>query len=157
MGFDVKGFFNTKIKKASAAKVEDPSNLPAEAKLAACAILLEVASIDGEFAEVELAELAMSLENYFGFSRNELKELLAHADQKLRDASDIGEFADLINKHFALEHKYALMVLVWQVIMADGKLEKQEERFAAQIRERLQLTDELTQRAREEARALYGQ
>jgi len=152
----IKKFFDEKFKKGlkKAEPLIDYSNVPKEAQRAACAILIELCCIDGEFLHSELKELANQLQKKFGLSREELSELVDLADQELKASEDLGQFASLINQHLNEEQKYGLMVLVWQIIFADGKLEKKELRFAKQIMSRFQVSEEVMQAAKEEAAKL---
>ncbi len=147
---NVKKFFDDKIKGLKNAPI-DYSNAPTEVKLAVCAILIELASIDGEFLHTELKELAQTLEKRFKLSREELAQIVDMADAELKSTEGIGQFTDLINQHFDERQKYGVLVMVWQVVLADGKLEKKEERFAKQVLSRLKLTEEMAERAKAEA------
>lgn len=146
----VKKFFEDKIKGLKNTPI-DYTDAAVEAKRAVCAILMELASIDGEFLHTELKELANSLQEKFNLSKEELAHLVDMADAEIKASENVGQFTDLVNKHFNEAQKYGVMVMVWQVIMADGKLEKKEERFAKQMMSRLQLSQELMDKAREEA------
>lgn len=129
----------------------DLSALSNDQLLASCAVLLEVASVDGDFAEVELKQLVELLAAKFGLSNDRLSELLSEADMQLQTSDDIGQFTELIQVQLSREQKCALMVILWQVIFADGRLETREERFARQINLRLKLSNSDFQLAREEA------
>ena len=148
----IRDFFNQKIASLKQEEFPDPLTVPAQAKMAACAILLEMACIDGEFAHKELKELALSLQKTFDLSKDQLYGLVELADQELKRSEDIGQFAALVNEHFSAAQKEQLLVLVWQVVMADGKLEKKEERFAKQIMNRLQMSEEALDRAKQRAK-----
>jgi len=152
MAFSFKKLFGSKKSKSNkAVERRKLSAVPEEAKRAACSILLEVASIDGEFEQLELKELAKAFQTRFELPDGELFDILTLANEDLKHADDIGQFTDCINKHFSQEEKYDLMVLLWQVIFADGILAKQEERFAKQIMNRLDLPQVLALKARDEA------
>jgi uncharacterized tellurite resistance protein B-like protein len=136
-------------------EIEDPAALSVPVKRAICAILLEVASVDGEFAEKELLALVKLLEQHLHIPNAELLTLLEEADDALRNAHDIGQFAKVLADVLTDGQKFLLMMMIWKVIHTDGRTEINEERLAKNLKNALNLRDDLYDHAHAEARAEF--
>ncbi len=100
--------------------VEDPLHL------AACALLVELARADGEFSEVERAHIADILVREFQVTPQGARELMAAADESLREAVDLHQFTAVINAHYGVTERTALAEMLWRVVDADGVLSQHE-------------------------------
>ena len=110
---------------------------------------LMVISKDGDFDPKETKTVFDSLEAAFGISNNEALEVLKQAEKARESFHDkIDYFMKMINEHYSDEQKIQLLSMAWSVVIADGRIEKHEERFATQLRCRLQLDEEQAERAR---------
>ena len=121
-----------------------------ELKVAAGVILLHVAGADDDYAPEEVHATFRSLEKAFDTDEDAVYGLLQEAD-KLRECKDkIDGFIDIINENFDDSQKKTLFGMLWQVVIADGKVDKFEKRYANQIQARLKLSDELVAQAKKE-------
>jgi uncharacterized tellurite resistance protein B-like protein len=105
-----------------------PASSPAEdpLRLAACALLVELARADGEFSEVERAHIAEILVNEFGVTSLGARELMTAADESLREAVDLHQFTAVINARYGVAERESLAELLWCVVDADGVLSQHE-------------------------------
>ncbi len=103
-----------------ASPAEDPL------RLAACALLVELARADGEFSEVERAHIADILVSEFQLTELGARELMTAADESLREAVDLHQFAAIINARYTLAERGELAELLWRVVDADGVLSQHE-------------------------------
>jgi uncharacterized tellurite resistance protein B-like protein len=116
------------------ASVVDPavgdasSSLPAAdpLRLAACALLVELARADGEFSEVERAHIGDILVREFQVTPPGARELMTAADESLREAVDLHQFTAVINARYGVAERGGLAELLWGVVDADGVLSQHE-------------------------------
>ena len=98
-----------------------------ETTLAVCALLIEMAAIDGEFSDVERDRIVTVLKTEFHLSEGDLQKLFDHAAAEARTSTGHWQFTSLISEHYAREDKVRVVELLWRVIYADGTVEKHEE------------------------------
>jgi len=95
-------------------------------RLAACALLVELARADGEFSEVERAHIAEILVREFQVTPPGARELMTAADESLREAVDLHQFTAVINARYGVTERAALAELLWSVVDSDGVLSQHE-------------------------------
>jgi uncharacterized tellurite resistance protein B-like protein len=108
-------------------------------QVATCALLLEVAHSDGQYAAVEARIVHDLLAGIFALPAETIAELVDFARDHQQNSTDLFQFAREINAHFSLEEKLAIMEGVWRVIYADGTLDKFEDSIARQLATLLRL------------------
>lgn len=110
------------------ARGDAPTPAPAEdpLRLAACALLVELARADGEFSEVERAHIAEILVREFQVTPPAARELMTAADASLREAVDLHQFTAVINARYGVTERAALAELLWSVVDSDGVLSQHE-------------------------------
>ena len=118
-------------------------------------LLLEMAGTDSDYAPEETKAIFAAMESQFGLSKEETLELLKIADS-LREQFEtrkerVTEFVKAINENFDSRQRQIVLAMIWKVVAADGKLDKFEERFATQMKFRLQLSDEEAEKAKQMA------
>ena len=128
--------------------------LPDE-QVAVCAILLEVAYADQEFAPEEFSVITGQLKTFFGLEPDAVEKLIALAEQERRAATDIWPFTSKISREYTPEKKEALLTIVWQVIFADGKLDPYEDQLARQFQSMLSVNHSVLMAAKAKARKLH--
>jgi uncharacterized tellurite resistance protein B-like protein len=121
----------------SAAGTARPAGLPV--RLAACALLLELAHADGEFTPDERAHIESALGRHFGLDPAEAQELITLADAERREAVDTFQFTRLIADQYDLGQKMVLAEVMWGVILADGTIADHEAYLTRKIAGLLQL------------------
>jgi uncharacterized tellurite resistance protein B-like protein len=102
-------------------------------KLAAAALLVEVARADFQQDGKEEEEIASLLADTLSVERAAIDELLADATDAVDSASSLYEFTRLINEHYSREEKIALVESMWRVAYADQKLHKYEEALIRRV------------------------
>ena len=108
-------------------------------QVATCALLLEVAHSDGDYQSVEAQVVHALLAEKFNLSAAAVAELIDYAHDHRVESLDLFRFAREINAHFSREEKLDVMEGVWQVIYADGTLDKFEDALARQLTALLRL------------------
>lgn len=96
-------------------------------QVATAVILLEVAHADEDFSESEREYILDILKNQFSLDEESVHELVQVSEEQLRRSIDIWHFTEIINNSYDSEEKYRVIEKVWQVIYADGRLDKYED------------------------------
>jgi uncharacterized tellurite resistance protein B-like protein len=123
-------------------------------QVAVCAVLLEVAQADQEFAAVERETIRRLLGKRFALGAAEVDGLIALAEQERRRSPDLWPFTNAIAQAYAPDEKLPLLVMVWQVIFADARLDAQEDHLAHQLQQMLLVNHSVLMEAKRQAREL---
>ena len=113
-----------------------------DVRIATCALLLEMANIDGEFSELEKESIVEALINNYQLSAEHAAALMKAAEDELEKSIDLWQFAKLINENYATEEKIKVIETVWQVIYTDGILDKHEDYLVHKLAKLLRLSHE---------------
>ena len=108
-------------------------------QVATCALLLEVAHSDGHYQSVEAQVVHQLLSDTFDLPEAMVTELIDYSHQHREQSTDLFQFAREINAHFSREEKADVMEGIWQIIYADGTLDKFEDTLARQLASLLRL------------------
>ncbi|MCC6221161.1 MAG: TerB family tellurite resistance protein [Deltaproteobacteria bacterium] len=114
------------------------------------ALLLQMAGADEDYAPEEVYTVTRIIQRQLGLDTEEAAEVLEMSDELRLQEKKIDKFVALINESFEPSQKQLILAMIWAVVIADGEVEKFENRFATQIRTRFQLS----QAAADEARKL---
>lgn len=96
-------------------------------KIATCAVLLEAAGADDEFAPEECERIIAMLRERFALDQNEAEELVQAAEQRRAETFDLWQFTNEINQSCSPDEKVRVIEEVWRVIFADGTLDGHED------------------------------
>jgi uncharacterized tellurite resistance protein B-like protein len=111
-------------------KAEDPNAIDRETghdtTVATCALLVEIARIDGTFTQEEMETVISILREKYGLSRENADALIAEAEKQLEESVDLWQFAKLINENYSNEEKVEIIETLWQVVYVDGKMDQYE-------------------------------
>ena len=113
-----------------------------DVRIATCALLLEIANIDGRFSESEKKSVVEILQDSYQLSAEHATALMKAADEQLEKSIDLWHFAKLINENYSTEEKIKIIEMVWQIIYTDGKLDKHEDYLAHKLATLLRLSHE---------------
>ena len=120
---------------------ESPASDPAGRRLqvAACALLLEMAHADGEFAPAEREHIEQSLARHFDLDEARVAEIIALAEAERREATDLHQFTSLVVQHYDEGQRLVLAELLWRVVLADGELSRHEDYLSQKLSRLLDL------------------
>ena len=135
----LKKFFTKTTNDATAA---ESGRTSLDVRIATCALLLEMAKIDGKFSELERKTVVEVLENSYQLSAERAAAFMEAADEQLEKSIDLWHFAKLINENYSTEEKIKIIEMVWQIIYTDGKLDKHEDYLAHKLATLLRLSHE---------------
>jgi uncharacterized tellurite resistance protein B-like protein len=105
-------------------------------KVAACALLIELALADREFSEEERARIARAARE-MGVAEADLREILRLAEMEQRESVDLFGFTRQVAEAFSREDRLKLVEAIWGVVYSDGSLTEAENRLARRIAELL--------------------
>ena len=108
-------------------------------RLAACALLLELAHADDEFSADERSHLQSAIQRHYGLDLGEAEELMKLAEQERAQAVDLWQFTRLINENYSPGQKMVLAEVMWGLVYADGALAGREETLIRKITDLLDL------------------
>ena len=116
------------------------SAIPADdVRVAACALLIELASVDGDFSDAEQAQIRWILERHFGVTGEGVDALMADAAAAARSSVDDFTFTRRVVQAYDLPQRMVLAELMWQVVLADGQLAERESYLMRKLANLLQL------------------
>ena len=124
---------------------------PSGVQLAACALLLELAHVDGSMSPSEQAHIERAVQRHFGLDDATARELIALADAQRRQSIDHYQFTRLIAAEYDLGQKMVLAELMWGVILADGELATHETWLVRKLAHLLELEPGYLSEARQAA------
>lgn len=119
-----------------------------DVRLAACALLVELAKVDGEFSTRERQRILDILQRHFGLTADGAEELVAAAVQESRRSVDDFAFTRQVLRDYDLGQRMLLAELMWQVVLADGSIDSNESYLMRKLANLLQLDPAFLSEAR---------
>jgi uncharacterized tellurite resistance protein B-like protein len=119
-----------------------------DVRLAACALLVELALADGFFSVLERARIVAMLRRWFGVHAADAEQLLAQAASARRDAGSVDSFARRIVEEYEPAQRALVAELLYEVAIADGVVDAAEERVLTELAAALELDPVVLARAR---------
>ena len=113
----------------------DEQTLEHQLHLAATALLLETARADFTQDADEQSAMRNALLETLSVSAIELEEIVSLATERVDEATSLYQFTRLINDHYAPQQKIDLVGAMWQVAVADGRIDKYEEHLIRKVAE----------------------
>ena len=104
-----------------------------DVRLAACALLIEIAHADEEFTEDEEQHLVSAVRRQYGLEEEEADQLLELADKARASAVDLWQFTKLIKQNYSLGQKMVLVEVMWGLVYSDGELSSHEESLMRRV------------------------
>jgi uncharacterized tellurite resistance protein B-like protein len=111
-----------------------------DVRIATCALLLEMANIDGQFNESERESIIRILKEDYQLSDEHTMALIETADEELNRSIDLWQFTNLINQNYSIEEKLQIIETIWKIVYADGRLDKHEDYLVHKLSNLLRLT-----------------
>ena len=131
----LKALFEDQI--AQYVSADDPRDaLP----LAVAALLLEVSRADHDVDAAERHAVCEAVARICDTSADELETLLASADEAVDEAVSLYDFTSVVNEHLDHARKYELLLMLWRVAHADGRIDRYEEYYVRMIADLLHLS-----------------
>ena len=91
-----------------------------DVRLAACALLIEIAHADDDFTEDERQHLSSAVRRQYGLEDEEAEQLLELAERARASAVDLWQFTKLIKQNYSLGQKMVLVEVMWAWCIRTG-------------------------------------
>jgi uncharacterized tellurite resistance protein B-like protein len=105
-----------------------PETLPQpDAQLALAALLVRVARADGHYAGPEVARIDAVLRSRFGLGPFDAASLRGRAETLEEEAPDTVRFTRAVKEHVAYEDRLGVIEALWEVALADGRRDDDED------------------------------
>lgn len=154
----IRQYFDQSMRPASE-EVEVDANAGAsghELRLAACALLLELAWADDDFTAMEREHVEGAVRRHFGLDHAHSERLLELAEEERRRAVDLWQFTSLIRENYSVGQKMVLAEIMWGLVLADGELSNREDYLLRKISTLLDLKVAYLSEARKRAAGASG-
>jgi len=95
-------------------------------RLAAAALLVHTAAIDGDMSALARDQLHAVVKRQFGLDEATTDELVAEATEAEHEAVDLYHFTSLINRSLDADGRRRIVEMMWEIIYADGRVSEFE-------------------------------
>ncbi len=127
----------------------EPSALPElDCRLALGALLVRIARTDGDYAEVEIAQIDKALVARYSLSPFEAAALRAECEALEAEAPDTVRFTRAIKDTVSYEDRVSVIQALWSVVLADGVRDDEEDSMMRMTASLLGVSDQDSHRAR---------
>ncbi len=106
-------------------------------RLAACALLIHVANVDGAIDAAERTRLRDVIHERFGLDAVATSRLIARAERSDEEAVDFFHFTNVLKRTLDNDGRCKVIEMMWDVVFADGEVSEFEENVVARISELL--------------------
>jgi uncharacterized tellurite resistance protein B-like protein len=89
-------------------------------RLAAAALLVHAASIDGKRSPEETLKLKTLLQQRFDLDADALRKLVGEAEVRERESVDLFSFTSVLARQLDQDGRKRIVEMLWEVVLADG-------------------------------------
>ena len=95
-------------------------------RLAAAALLVHAAAIDGDVGDAEREKLHAVIKQQFALDEATTDELVAEATEAENESIDLYHFTSLINRSLDEDGRRRVVEMMWEIAYADGDVDEFE-------------------------------
>jgi uncharacterized tellurite resistance protein B-like protein len=95
-------------------------------RLAAAALLVHAAAIDGDVSDAERGKLRVLIKQQFELDEATTDELVAEATEAENESIDLYHFTSIINRSLNEEGRRRVVEMMWEIAYADGDVDEFE-------------------------------
>lgn len=106
-------------------------------RLAAVALLVHIAEIDGAFDALEQARLQAIVQTRFALSKSQARDLIKQAAESEHDAVDLDGFTSVLKRMLSDDERRQVVAMLWEMAYADGEIHEFEANVVRRITELL--------------------
>jgi uncharacterized tellurite resistance protein B-like protein len=125
-------------------------------QIAAAALMVEAARLDGTFDQDERAHLAGVLRKHFELSEEDVDALIGEAEHSVAESVEWQGFTRTVKDGFDHEGRVAVIEMLWQVAYADGELHDYEASLLRRVAGLIYVSDRESGEARQRVLARLG-
>ena len=104
-------------------------------------ILVEAAAIDGKIDNSEISKIKKTLINSFKVSEEKLSYIVKQSLTKADEPNSLHYFTSKINKEFNYNKRVQLLEILWEIVLADGKIHDFESNLIRRLSGLLYVSD----------------
>ncbi|MCR4378019.1 MAG: TerB family tellurite resistance protein [Rhodospirillales bacterium] len=125
-------------------------------ELAAAALLVEAAVLDGTFDDAERAVIERLLKGHFNLTDADVTDLIRDAESTIEDANELYTLARTVKDGLEISERTAIIEMLWEVAYADGELHDYEANLVRRLAGQLYVSDRDSGEARKRVLAKLG-
>ena len=119
--------------------------------VAAVALLIEAAAIDGKFDDSERRVIAGLISDHFGLGVEETQALIKTGEKAAEQSNQLYAFASIIKQGFKVENRVEMIEMLWDVACADGEVHDYEANLVRRVAGLIHVSDRDSGQARKRA------
>jgi uncharacterized tellurite resistance protein B-like protein len=96
-------------------------------RLAAAALLVHAAAIDGDMSQAERDKLHSVIKQRFALTDEAADELIAKATEAEHESVDLYHFTSQLNRSLAEPGRARVVEMMWEIVFADGQRDELED------------------------------
>ncbi len=135
---------------AEAAKEQDKLHI------AAAALLLEAAQLDGSLDTLEKDRVRHIVQKRFDLSSEDTAAIMDNAEQKAKTSNDIFGYLRVLLNHFDHDQQVELVEMLWDVICVDGEIHDHEANLVRRVTGMTGVSDRESGAAKRRAMERHG-
>ena len=139
---------------------EDGDAVPLSAadgtQVAAVALLVEAAVMDGEFDAEERRTIARLLGDRFGLDGARVEDLIAAGEEAVERSNQLYAFTRVVKQGFDFDERVRMIEMLWEVAYADGELHDYEASLVRRVAGLIHVADRDSGAARKRVLARLG-
>jgi uncharacterized tellurite resistance protein B-like protein len=139
------------VERKGRASAADGQHSDEELHIAAAALMVEAARLDGDFDQGERDRIGDILRRRFDLDEPSARDLVEAAGNAVDSIPEIYGFTKTIRDNFTHAERVAMLELLWEVAYADGVLHDYEASLLRQVTGLLYVTDQESGAARKRA------
>jgi uncharacterized tellurite resistance protein B-like protein len=127
-----------------------------ELRLAAAALLVEAARMDGKFDADERATVARLLRERFELNDIEATTLVAEAEEAVEETGQLYAFTRVVKDRYSDAERIGMIEMLWEVALADGQVDHFESNLLRRVGGLIFVSDRARGAARKRVMARLG-
>lgn len=124
--------------------------------LAACALMVEAARMDGSFDPVERERIAALVKRYFDLDDAQVTALIREAEETMERSVQLVPFTQTLKNHYSEAQRTEIIEMLWEVVYADGRLDDYEANLLRRLAGLIYVPDQEVGAARKRVLARMG-
>lgn len=130
---DLSRWLEARLKAQTYTGQRDAQRDERELQLVSAALLVEAARADHSFSDEERARLTSLLRKTYTLSEEDARDLVARGQDRSSNAVSLTDLTQTVNRHSDHATRKQLLVQMWKVALADGRIDKYEEYVIRQV------------------------
>ena len=120
-------------------------------QVAAVALLVEAAVMDGNFGDAERDVIAALIADRFGLGDDATRDLISAGEEAVERSHQLYAFTRVIKQGFEVEDRIEMIEMLWDVACADGEIHDYEANLVRRVAGLIHVSDRDSGQARKRA------